>query len=274
VGILEAAGPGARLLGLDADAGALELARKRLAPFGDQVALVNSNFADLAKVAREHGFEQVDGVVMDLGISSMQLDLFERGFSFQREAPLDMRFDPKQSVTAADIVNDAGEGELRRILYEYGEERNAPRIARAIVTRRATKRIETTADLAESIRRVVGPHRGGLNPLTRTFQALRIAVNRELDVLRESLPQVVEVLATGGRMAVISFHSLEDRIVKEFTRRESALCICPPGLPVCVCGHQPTLRLVNRKPISPSEEETRRNPRARSAKLRVAEKIA
>lgn len=272
-GILEAAGPEARLLGLDADPGALDVARERLTRFGDRVVLVNANFAQLAEVARRNGFERVDGVVMDLGISSMQLDLSERGFSFQRDARLDMRFDPKQPVTAADIVNDASEEELRRILYEYGEERNAPRIARAIVSRRASKRIETTEDLALSIRRVVGPHRGGLNPLTRTFQALRIAVNRELDSLRDSLPQVVDVLDRGGRMAVISFHSLEDRIVKEFTRRESALCVCPPGLPVCVCGQQPTLKLVNRKPIIPSEEEMRRNPRARSAKLRVAEKI-
>jgi 16S rRNA (cytosine1402-N4)-methyltransferase len=272
-GLLEAAGPDARLLGLDADPGALEVARERLARFDDRVVLVNANFAQLAEVAREHGFEQVDGVVMDLGISSMQLDSSERGFSFQRGARLDMRFDPKQPVSAADIVNDASEEELKRILYEYGEERNAPRIARAIVSRRASKRIETTEELAASIRRVVGPHRGGLNPLTRTFQALRIAVNRELEILRASLPQVMDVLANGGRMAVISFHSLEDRIVKEFTRLESAQCVCPPGLPVCVCGKQPTLRLVNRKPIIPSEEEIRRNPRARSAKLRVAEKI-
>jgi 16S rRNA (cytosine1402-N4)-methyltransferase len=272
-GLLEAAGSQARLLGLDADPGALEVAREKLSRFGDRVVLANANFSRLAEVARKHGFAEVDGVVMDLGISSMQLDLSERGFSFQREAPLDMRFDPTQPVTAADIVNDASEEELRRILYEYGEERNAPRIARAIVSRRASKRLETTEDLAVSIRRVVGPHRGGLNPLTRTFQALRIAVNRELDSLRDALPQVVDVLDRGGCMAVISFHSLEDRIVKEFTRRESALCVCPPGLPVCVCGQQPTLKLVNRKPIIPSEEEMRRNPRARSAKLRVAEKI-
>lgn len=272
-GILSAAGPSARLLGLDADPAALDVARERLAPFGDRVVLVNSNFGRLADVAREHGFDPVDGIVMDLGLSSMQLDLSERGFSFQREAPLDMRFDPSQPRTAADIVNEASEDELRRILYEYGEERNAPRIARAMVRSRASKRISTTSDLEASVRGAVGPHKGGIHPLTRTYQALRIAVNRELDNLRAALPQAVSLLEAGGRMAVITFHSLEDRIVKEFTRREASECICPPGLPVCVCGHQPSIRLVNRKPVVAAPEEVQRNPRARSAKLRVVEKI-
>ena len=273
VGILEAAGPRARLLGLDADPDALAVARQVLAGFGERVRLVNENFRHLAEVARDAGFVPADGVLLDLGVSSMQLERSPRGFSFQREAPLDMRFDPRQSITAADIVNGASERELRTMLYEYGNERNAARIARAIVQRRATRRIETTTDLVKVVVDVVGPHRGGIHPATRTFQALRIAVNRELDNLREALPQAVDILARGGRLAVISFHSLEDRIVKEFMRREASECVCPPGLPACVCGKQPTLRLVGRKPIAPMPEEVARNPRARSAKLRVAEKI-
>lgn len=272
-GILEAAGPNARLLGLDADPDALAIAARVLARFGDRVRLVNQNFRHLADVAKAEGFVPADGVLLDLGVSSMQLDRSPRGFSFRTEAPLDMRFDPRQPVTAADIVNGATEAELRRMLYEYGEERAAPRIARAIVQRRATKLVETTTELAEIVARVVGPRREGIHPATRTFQALRIAVNQELESLREALPQALEILAKGGRMAVIAFHSLEDRIVKEFMRREASECICPPGLPVCVCGKQPTLRIVHKKPITPGPEELQRNPRARSAKLRVAEKI-
>jgi len=212
-------------------------------------------------------------VMFDLGLSSIQIDSSDRGFSFQRDAPLDMRFDPRQSVSAADIVNDASEAELKRMMYEYGDERFAPGIARAIVRRRQTKRIETTTDLVELIVRMLGPHRGGVHSATRTFQALRIAVNEELRSLRDALPQALSVLSQGGRLAVISFHSLEDRIVKEFMRAEAATCICPPGMPVCVCGKQATLRIVHRKPLKAGAEELTGNPRARSAKLRVAEKI-
>ncbi len=273
-GILQAAGPAARLLGMDADPDALAIARVTLAPFGERVVLVNANFRELAETASNTGFVPADGILFDLGMSSMQLDRSPRGFSFQREAPLDMRFDPRQPTTAADIVNQAAEEDLRRILYQYGEERMAPRIARAILRRRATRPIETTTDLAAIVAGVAGPHRGGIHPATRTFQALRIAVNQELESLREALSQAVEILAAGGRLVVISFHSLEDRIAKEFLRRESAECLCPPGLPVCVCGQQPRLRLVTRKPLSPGPEELRRNPRARSAKLRVAERIS
>ncbi len=272
-GLLEAAGPTARLLGLDADPDALAIARERLARFGDRVELVNVNFSRLAETAGEAGFVPADGVLMDLGVSSMQLDRSPRGFSFQRAEPLDMRFDPRQPLTAADIVNGASEAELRRMLYEYGEESHAAAIARAIVRRRAAVRIETSADLAGVVEKVMGPRRGGRHSATKTFQALRIAVNRELENLREALPQALEILAKGGRLAVISFHSLEDRIVKEFMRQEAAQCICPPGLPVCVCGKQATVKLVSRKPIVASPEEVARNPRARSAKLRVAEKI-
>lgn len=272
-GLLRAAGPGARLLGLDADPDDLEVARARLAEFGDRVRLENANFSRLAEVARAAGFDPADGVLFDLGLSSIQLDRSSRGFSFQREAALDMRFDPRQAISAADIVNGESEAELRRILYEYGEERYAPRIAREIVRRRATQRIETTAELAGLLVALLGPKRDGIHPATRTFQALRIAVNRELESLREALPQALSLLRRGGRLAVISFHSLEDRIVKEFMRYEAASCVCPPGLPVCVCGKQASVRLVHRKPVMVGDEELRRNPRARSARLRVAEKI-
>jgi 16S rRNA (cytosine1402-N4)-methyltransferase len=272
--ILDASGARSQLLGMDADPEALAVARERLARFGDRVTLVNSNFRHLADVAAEVGFVPADGVLMDLGMSSMQLDRWTRGFSFQREAPLDMRFDPRQQVTAADIVNGATEAELKKMLYEYGEESHGGAIARAIVRRRATKPIETTTDLAGVVGGVLGYHRDGKHPATKTFQALRIAVNEELDSLRDALPQALQLLAEGGRLAVISFHSLEDRIVKEFMRREESQCICPPGLPVCVCGKKATIRLVQRRAIMPSEEEMATNPRARSARLRVAEKIA
>ncbi len=272
-GILEAAGPEATLLGLDADPDALAIASRLLAPYGERVRLVNENFRHLAEVAKDTGFVSVDGVLLDIGVSSMQLDVSKRGFSFRTDAPLDMRFDPRQTVSAADIVNGANEAELRKMLFEYGEERAASRIARAIVRRRSIRRVETTADLASIVEKAMGSKRSSIHPATRTFQALRIAVNRELDSLREALPQALELLAKGGRLAVISFHSLEDRIVKEFMRREASSCICPPGLPICVCGKQPTLRIVYKKPVTASPEELQRNPRARSSKLRVAEKI-
>jgi len=258
---------------LDADPDALAIARERLARFGGRVRLINTNFRTLAETARENGFVPADGVLFDLGMSSMQLERSPRGFSFQRDQPLDMRFDPRQRLTAADIVNSASEVELRRMLHEYGEESRAAAIARAIVRRRSTSRIETTKQLAETVAGAIGQYRGGKHPATKTFQALRIAVNEEMQSLREALPQALEILAKGGRLAVISFHSLEDRIVKEFMRYEASQCICPPGLPVCVCGKQPTIKLVSKKPIVPSAREVELNPRARSAKLRVAEKI-
>ena len=271
--ILQAAGPRARLLGLDADPEALALARERLASFGGRVTLVNSNFRYLAPVAGEAGFVPADGVLFDLGVSSMQLDRAARGFSFQREAPLDMRMDPRQPVSAADIVNKASEPELREILWQYGEERNAVRIVRAILRARARKYLETTTELADVVSAAQRGWRGGIHPATRTFQALRIAVNGELDALKEALPQALEILARGGRLAVISFHSLEDRIVKDFMRREASECICPPGLPICVCGKRSTLKILTRKPVMPKAEEVERNPRARSARLRIAEKV-
>lgn len=268
-GILEASRPGGRLLGIDADPKALEIARERLAGFGDRVILVHANFDSLEAIAPAHGFDAVDGILMDLGLSSIQLADATRGFSFQEEGPLDMRFDPRRSQTAADLVNTLPVDELADILWRYGEERYARRIARAI---EAARPIHTTRELVTIIERVV-PRRGKVHPATRAFQALRIATNDELGALERALPQAVNLLKPGGRLVVISFHSLEDRIVKHFFREAARSCICPPELPVCVCDHTPTLRVLTRKPITPSAAEVARNPRSRSAKLRAAVRL-
>lgn len=269
-GILEGSSPDGQLLGLDADPAALEVARERLAGFGDRVTLVHANFEALAAVAKEHGFDTVDGILLDLGLSSMQLADATRGFSFQEEGPLDMRFDTRQSRTAADLVNTLPADELADILWRYGEERYSRRIARAIVDERP---VNTTQALVDIIERAV-PTRGKVHPATRTFQALRIATNDELGALERTLPQAVELLAPDGRLAVISFHSLEDRIVKHFFREAEQDCVCPPELPVCMCDHEPTLRVLTRKPVMPASEEVERNPRSRSAKLRIAARLA
>lgn len=269
-GLLAATAPDGRLLGLDRDPAALVVARERLNAYGERVRLVQAGFADLAAIARTHQFVPVDGILFDLGLSSLQLADPNRGFSFQAEGPLDMRFDPTQDLTAADLVNELPMDDLAELLYQYGEERESRRIAHAIVQARP---IRTTRQLAEVVARAVGGRRRHIHPATRTFQALRIAVNDELAQLQAALPQAVALLRPGGRLAVITFHSLEDRIVKEFMRRESRDCICEPGLPVCVCGHTASLRLIMRKPITPSVEEVQANPRSRSAKLRVAEKV-
>jgi 16S rRNA (cytosine1402-N4)-methyltransferase len=268
-GLLDATAPDGRLLALDRDPAALATARERLAAYGDRVSLVLTSFAGLATVARAEGFAPVDGVLLDLGLSSLQLAEPARGFSFLAEGPLDMRFDPTQDLTAADLVNDLPMHDLANLLYQYGEERESRRIARAIVQARP---IRTTRQLAEVVAGALGGRRGRIHPATQTFQALRIAVNEELAQVEAVLPQAVEVLKPGGRLAVITFHSLEDRMVKDFMRQESRDCICEPGLPVCVCGHKASLRLVTRKPITPSEREVQANPRSRSAKLRVAER--
>jgi 16S rRNA (cytosine1402-N4)-methyltransferase len=274
-GILEASAPDGRLLGLDLDPQALELARQRLADFSDRVTLVQASYTTLFEQVRQLGWEQVQGIVIDLGLSSMQLDTPERGFSFQTEGPLDMRFDPTQSLTAEDIVNRWTEHDLADVIWRYGEEQQSRRIARSIVQARP---LQTTRQLAEVIARAAGRGRGGsrshVHPATRTFQALRIAVNGELDSLEAFLPQAIESLAPGGRLAVISFHSLEDRIVKQFFRRESRDCICPPEQPMCTCGHKAVIVEVNRHPLEPTAEEKESNPRARSARLRVAEKLS
>lgn len=269
-GILDASAPHGRLLGLDVDAQALEQARQNLAAFGDRARLVHGSYAELDRHMAALEWPSVDGILLDLGASSLQFDNPARGFSFQREGALDMRFDPRSTVTAADIVNDWPEEELADVLYKYGEERQSRKVARAIVKARP---LETTADLASVVAKSLGGRRGGMHPATRTFQGLRIAVNHELDSIETALPKAVAALRPGGRLAVISFHSLEDRLVKHFMHRESQDCICPPGQLVCTCGHKATIKEVTRKPVQPGEEEVAANPRARSARLRVAEKL-
>jgi 16S rRNA (cytosine1402-N4)-methyltransferase len=269
-GILQASHPDGRLLGMDVDPQALELARVKLAEFGERAIIVDASYTTLLQHTGVLGWSRIDGVLLDLGLSSMQLDTPERGFSFQVEAPLDMRFNPEGQNRADDLVNRLDVDELANLLYQYGEERKSRQVARAIVNARP---IHTTTQLAQVVARTTSGGHSGIHPATRTFQALRIAVNGELDALEEVLPQTVSALAPGGRLAVISFHSLEDRIVKQFIRQESRDCICPPRQPVCTCGHKATLREITVKPIRPQEDEIRNNPRSRSARLRIAERI-
>lgn len=268
-GILLASHPDGRLLGMDADPDALQHASKVLEPFGDRAMLQVANFRQLAGVAGALGIREVDGILMDLGLSSRQLDDAERGFSFVQDGPLDMRMDRRQGPSAADLVNTLSEAELSDILWQYGEERHARRIAAAIAAERP---LATTGQLADLVARTVG-RREKIHPATRTFQALRIAINDELDALRQALPQARDLLRPGGRLAVIAFHSLEDRLVKQFYRQEAKDCVCPPELPVCVCQHRAMLRVLTPKPVRPSAGETARNPRSRSARLRVAERL-
>ncbi len=268
--ILEHSSPGGQLLGIDADPEALEIARARLARFGNSALLVNDNFANLQPICLKYDFSPVHGILFDLGLSSYQLESSGRGFSFQREAPLDMRYDPSQRITAADIVNNYSEAELSNLIWTYGEERNSRQIAHLMVQKRP---IKTTLELAKVIEQAVGYRRGRIHPATQTFQALRIVVNQELEKLRLALAQAMNLLGFKGRLVVISYHSLEDRIVKQFMQRESKDCICPPGTPTCICGHSAGLRLVHKKVIIPSRAEIKLNPRSRSAKLRVAERI-
>jgi 16S rRNA (cytosine1402-N4)-methyltransferase len=269
-GILQASNPDGLLLGLDVDPQALSLAREKLAEFGERAILVRASYSNLLQQMAILAWRQVDGILLDLGLSSMQLDTQARGFSFQTEAPLDMRFDPDGKVCAADLVNNLDEIELAELLYRYGEERRSRQVARAIVNARA---IQTTTQLAQVVAGATSGGKSGIHPATRTFQALRIAVNGELEALEEVLPQTLTALTPGGRLAVISFHSLEDRMVKQFMRMESKDCICPPRQPVCTCGHKATLRDLTVKPVRPQEEEIKNNPRARSARLRIAERI-
>ncbi len=269
-GILQQTAPTGKVLGLDVDPDALKIAQRRLAPFGDRVQLVQANFDQLARIVAETGFGPIHAIIADLGVSSMQFDTAARGFSFQHEGPLDMRMGPDVPRSAADLVNTLPEAELADLIYRYGEERRSRRIARAIVRARP---IHTTRRLAEVVSAAVGGRRGErIHPATRTFQALRIAVNDELGALERFLPQAVAALSPGGWLAVISFHSLEDRIVKQFFRREATDCLCPPRQPVCTCGHRASLQRVLRKPITAGEAEIAANPRARSAKLRVAQR--
>jgi 16S rRNA (cytosine1402-N4)-methyltransferase len=263
----------ARLLGLDADASMLAVAAERLRPaYGDRARLVHANFAELEDVARREGFVDADGVLFDLGVSSLHLDQPERGFSFQVDAPLDMRLDRTDGPTAADLLRDLDERELADVIYRYGEEPRARRIARAIVRERGRQGgLRTTGQLAGLITRIVP--RGRIHPATRTFQALRIAVNRELDVLPDALRQAHAILRDGGRLAVISFHSLEDRIVKRYVAEQASPCTCPPRAPLCTCGRTPRLEPITRKPIVASQSRVAGNPRSRSAKLRGAARL-
>lgn len=270
-GILKASEPDGCLLGMDLDPQAVLIAGRRLAPFGNRVVIVHASYTSLQEQLEELGWRSVDGILLDLGVSSMQFDAPERGFSFQDDAPLDMRFDPNNPVTAADLVNTLPENDLAEIIFRFGEERRAYQVAREIVRSRPIYR---TRELAETITHATRGGRSGIHPATRTFQALRIAVNQELEAIEAVLPQAVAVLAPVGRLAVISFHSLEDRIVKKFIRQESQACICPPRQPFCTCNHQISLQEITRHPIRPSATEVLTNPRSRSAKLRIVEKIS
>ncbi len=270
-GILEGSSPDGKLLGLDRDPAALQMARRRLAPFGDRFELHHASFGSMAELVRSQGWVHVEGILLDLGISSMQVDRADRGFSFLREGPLDMRFDPTQGLSAHELVNSLPEADLREILWRFGDEPRARAIAKAIV---AARPIETTTELAEIIAAVGKGRRKGIHPATQTFQALRIAVNDELEQLKNGLEQGINLLAPGGRIAVIAFHSLEDRMVKNFFRDESRDCICPPDAPVCTCEHKARLIRITRRAIKPDTAEIEQNPRARSARLRVAEAIS
>lgn len=269
-GILEASKPDGLLLGFDVDGNAIKLARKRLAPYVDRVTIIRSSFNTLSTQLELVGWHKVDGVLLDLGISSMQLEDPARGFSFQHDAQLDMRFNQQNPVRAIDLVNNLAEKDLADLIYEFSEEKRSRQIAKAIVHARP---VETTLQLAEIVSTITSSGRPGMHPATRTFQALRIAVNQELDSLQNTLPQAVDALNPGGRLAVIAYHSLEDRIVKQYFRRESVDCICPPKQPICTCGHKASIKIVTKRPVRPNDSEIKENPRARSARLRVAERI-
>jgi len=275
-GILERSAPDGILIGLDRDPDAMAAAAKRLKTFGKRVTLVQADFRDLLRILGGLGIGNADGVLYDLGVSSHQFDDPERGFTYREDAPLDMRMDPGSDITAADLVNTLSQDELARIIRQYGEERWAGRIAAFIVEERRRRPIRTTGDLVETIKRAVPARarRQGPHPARRTFQALRIAVNAELEALASSLRQAVHILKPGGRICVIAYHSLEDRIVKETFREMAASCTCPPGLPVCRCGREPLLRALTSRPQYPSPGEVAANPRSRSARLRAAEKLA
>ncbi len=264
-----------RLIGIDRDPIALQAASERLAPYQDRVTLVHSNFCEMAQVVRNLGISGVDGILLDLGVSSPQLDDAERGFSYMADAPLDMRMDSQDALSAHTVVNTWSESELKRILFTYGEERYAPRIAAAICRRREEKPIATTLELVDIIRSAMPAQalREKQHPAKRSFQAIRIAVNDELTSVEKAMEKAIPLLNPGGRLAVITFHSLEDRIVKSAMNNAAKGCICPPGFPVCVCGRKPQVKLITRKPIVSTDAELTNNPRARSAKLRICEKL-
>ncbi len=263
-----------RLIGIDQDDAAIETATERLSVFGDKVTIVRSNYCEIKNVLNELGIEKVDGILLDLGVSSYQLDTAERGFSYMEDAPLDMRMDRRQEMTAKNIVNEYSESELFHMIRDYGEDKFAKNIAKHIVNARKVKPIETTKELTEIIKaaipmkvRAVGGH-----PAKRTFQAIRIELNQELTVLKQSLDEMIDLLNPHGRLCIITFHSLEDRIVKQNFKKNENPCTCPPDFPVCVCGNKSKGKVITRKPILPSEEELNENSRSKSAKLRVFEK--
>ena len=268
--ILERIMPSGRLLGIDADPEAIEASQDELRNYGEAVTLVNDNFVNLEAICKRYHFHPVDGVLFDLGVSSLQLDTAERGFSFHLDAHLNMRFDPRQGLTASDIVNTFSEQELARLIEKYGEERHSRRIARHIVQNRP---VATTLELARLVEQALRSKRARIHPATRTFMALRIAANSELQNLEPALKQAIDLLRPEGRLTVISYHSLEDRIVKQLMRRAASSCLCPPGTVMCCCGHVPTLKLISRKVIKPTSLEIESNPRSRSAKLRIAERL-
>ncbi len=262
------------IIGIDQDAAAIEAAGIRLKDFGEKVTIVRSNYRDMKSKLHELGIDKVDGIILDLGVSSYQLDTAERGFSYRADAPLDMRMDTRQQITARDIVNDYGEEELYRVIRDYGEDKFARNIAKHIVMERGEHPIETTGELTEIVRRAIPmkyQKRSG-HPAKRTFQAIRIELNRELEVLRDSLDDMIELLNPGGRLCIITFHSLEDRIVKSAFKKNENPCTCPPDFPVCVCGKVSKGSIVTRKPILPGEEEMELNSRSKSAKLRIFER--
>ena len=268
-------GEGGRLIAIDQDEDAIAAATARLSEFSDRVTVVRNNFSNLADVCAELGIDKIDGFLIDAGVSSFQLDCAERGFAYSADAPLDMRMDKRNSLTARTVVNEYSEAELKKILFEYGEERFSPNIAAAIVRARQTAPIETTSQLSDIIRGAIPAfaREGGHHPAKRSFQAIRIEVNRELDVIEPAIRAAERLMNRGGRIAVITFHSLEDRIVKQTFADLASGCTCPRSFPICVCGKRPSVKTVNKKPILPSAKELDENPRSRSAKLRVAEKL-
>ena len=268
--ILERSSPGGQLLGIDADPKATKIARSGLEAYEDSILLINDNFANLQAICLKYDFLPVHGILFDLGLSSHQLSSQERGFSFQHDGPLDMRLGPNQELTATDVINTFPENELAQLIKSFGEERYSHRIAHLIIQERP---IKTTRHLARVIEQAIGNRRGRIHPATRTFQALRIKVNQELEHLKTALEQAVNLLGFEGRLVVISYHSLEDRIVKQLMQQEARDCICPSSVPICVCGHRAGLRIINKRVITPSPTEVRINPRSRSAKLRTAERI-
>lgn len=266
---------GGRLIAIDRDDAAIAAATERLSDYLDRVTFVRNNFSSAADVCRELGIEKIDGILLDLGVSSYQLDTAERGFTHNTDAPLDMRMDRRGELDAYAVVNTYSFEELKRVIWEYGEERFAPKIASAIVRRREQKPIETTGELVDVIKSAIpaAAREGGHHPAKRTFQAIRIEVNGELDAIEPAIRRAKDIMNEGGRIVIITFHSLEDRIVKQTYADMASGCTCPRNLPICVCGKRPEVKVITKKPILPSERELEENPRSRSAKLRVAEKI-